>query len=66
MSLKKTLRELHREKYPHCTYGDKPHFIPPSFGHVGFYLCDMPADLTNHTRCRAPFVHEHPEHVTWD
>lgn len=40
-----------------------PHFVPPSFGQVGFYSCNPPADLTNHTRCRPPFDHEHLQHV---
>lgn len=46
------LRRRHLEEHPTCTYGDEPHFVPPSFGQVGFYLCDPPADLTN--RSRAP------------
>ena len=27
-----------------------PHFIPPCFGDIGFYSCDPPADIRNHTR----------------
>lgn len=57
MTTKKTMQELHREKYPHCTYGDKPHFVPPSMGQIGFYLCEVPTDLTNHTRRQQPFDH---------
>ena len=44
------LRELHLQAHPNCTYGDQPHFVPPSFGQVGFFLCDPPDDLTNHAR----------------
>lgn len=29
-----------------------PHFVPPCFGDIGFYLCDPPADIVNHTRDR--------------
>lgn len=36
---------------PNCTYGDQPHYVPPGFGMIGFYACDPPEDLTNHTRC---------------
>lgn len=56
------LREQHRKDHPNCTYGDEPHFVPPSFGQVGFYLCDPPVDITNHTRCLPPFDHEHEDH----
>lgn len=51
---------------PDCTYGDSPHFVPPSFGQVGFYACQVPADLTNHTRCRPPYDHTHEEHFMSD
>lgn len=60
------LRECHMASHPDCTYGDQPHFIPPSFGDVGFFLCERPADIRNHTRCEAPFDHEHPEHFDWN
>lgn len=55
-------REFHKRDHPNCTYGDEPHFVPPSFGQIGFYMCDPPEDITNHTRCRPPFDHEHNEH----
>jgi len=44
------LRRRHLEESPTCTYGDEPHFVPPSHGQVGFYLCAPPADLTNRSR----------------
>jgi hypothetical protein len=47
---------------PHCG-GEGPHFIPPSFGDIGFFSCDVPADIRNHTRCRPPYDHENDEHV---
>ena len=34
------LREKHKQDHPNCTYGDQPHFVPPSFGDRGFYLCE--------------------------
>lgn len=56
--------EKHLEQHPNCTYGPKtPHFVPPSFGQIGFYMCDPPADITNHTRCVPPYDHEHPDHM---
>ena len=58
----KMLRRKHKEENPECPYGDEPHFIPPSFGQVGFYACMPPEDLTNHTRCRPPYDHEHADH----
>jgi len=61
-SLSQILHKIHQEKYPNCTYGDKPHFVPPSFGTIGFYLCNPPEDITNHSRCRTPYDHEHPDH----
>lgn len=39
-----------------------PHFVPPSFGDIGFYTCDPPADIRNHTRCRYPYDHVHADH----
>ncbi len=27
-----------------------PHFVPPCFGDIGFYSCDPPADIRNHSR----------------
>ncbi len=46
--------DRHLEEHPHCIYGDQPHFVPPSFGQVGFYLCDPPTDLTNRSRVEVP------------
>jgi hypothetical protein len=59
------MRRWHRENHPDCTYGDQPHYVPPSAGQIGFYLCDVPVDLTNHTRCSPPFDHEHPDHAVY-
>lgn len=59
-----TFYQQHRLDHPNCTYGDQPHFVPPSFNQIGFYACDPPADLTNHTRCVAPFDHEHADHAS--
>lgn len=56
----------HKRSHPDCTFGDEPHFVPPSFGQIGFYLCDRPTDLTNHTRCRPPCDHEHADHYIND
>lgn len=44
------MHRAHMEAHPDCSYGSEPHFVPPSFGQVGFYLCDVPDDLTNHSR----------------
>jgi hypothetical protein len=52
----------HREEHPNCTFGDQPHYVPPGFGDIGFFMCDVPEDTRNHTRCRPPFDHEHPDH----
>jgi hypothetical protein len=60
--LLKRLREAHKRDHPNCTYGDQPHYVPPCFGDVGFYMCDVPDDLRNHTRCLPPYDHEHPDH----
>lgn len=30
--------------------GAGPHFVPPSFGDIGFFICDPPADIRNHSR----------------
>lgn len=49
-SLADRMHALHKRQYPNCTFGDEPHFVPPSFGQVGFYLCDPPADLANYSR----------------
>jgi len=61
-----TMSELsvaaHLRDHPNCTYGNKPHFVPPCFGDIGFFMCDPPADIRNHTRCRPPFDHEHEDH----
>ncbi len=56
------MRAAHLRENPNCTYGDQPHFVPPSFGQIGFYACNPPTDLTNHSRCRPPYDHEHGEH----
>jgi hypothetical protein len=63
MSAIKVIREQHKRDHPNCTYGDRPHFVPPSLNEVGFYLCDPPDDARNHTRCRRPYDHEHAAHV---
>lgn len=65
MNLKDAMKELrarHKAENPDCSYGDEPHFVPPSFGQVGFYLCSPPSDLTNHSRCRPPYDHESDAH----
>jgi hypothetical protein len=54
--------EQHRVKVPTCTFGDQPHYVSPSVGQIGFYMCDIPDDIRNHTRCVAPFDHEHEAH----
>lgn len=56
------LKQRHREENPNCTYGDQPHYVPPSGGLIGFYLCNVPDDLTNHTRCDPPYDHDHYLH----
>ena len=58
----KILREAHRREHPNCAYGDKPHYVPPGSGTIGYYLCDPPEDATNHTRCRPPYDHQHVDH----
>jgi hypothetical protein len=58
------IRAEHKKSHPNCTFGDQPHFIPPGAGMIGFYECDPPADLTNHTRCMPPYDHEHADHRT--
>lgn len=63
--LTQRMRQWHKEEHPDCTYGDKPHFVPPSVGQIGFYMCDPPDDLTNHCRCSPPFDHEHADHFDW-
>jgi hypothetical protein len=60
-NLAQILKESHKRDYPQCTETG-PHFVPPSFGQVGFYTCSPPVDLTNHTRCLEPFNHEHVDH----
>lgn len=47
---------------PGCKYGDKPHFVPPGLGDVGFFMCAPPSDIRNHTRCVPPYDHEHSDH----
>jgi hypothetical protein len=59
---RKVMLEAHLRDHPGCTYGLQPHFVPPCFGDVGFFMCDPPADIRNHTRCRPPFNHEHEDH----
>ena len=59
------MREKHLEDNPNCTYGDQPHFVPPSFGDIGFYMCQVPDDIVNHNRCLAPFDHDHDDHSLW-
>ncbi len=27
-----------------------PHFVPPCFGDIGFFSCNPPADIVNHSR----------------
>lgn len=39
-SLIHRMRAEHKRTHPHCTYGDSPHYVPPSMGEPGFYLCD--------------------------
>lgn len=41
---------------------DGPHFIPPGLGMIGFFTCNTPEDIRNHTRCHPPFDHEHEDH----
>lgn len=53
------LRKGHHED---CV-DDSPHFVPPSFGEIGFFTCNIPSDLTNHTRCRPPYDHESENHT---
>lgn len=38
------------------------HFVSPGGGTIGFYSCNPPDDLRNHTRCQPPFDHEHEDH----
>lgn len=54
----------HLTEHPNCTFGDEPHYVPPGAGMIGFYACDLPADLINHTRCMIPYDHEHPDHMS--
>ena len=66
----KLMQEQHKKDHPTCKYGDEPHFVPPSFGQRGFYLCELDEakargeepDLVNHTRCRPPYDHQHKDH----
>lgn len=62
----RVMQERHRELHPSCTYGSEPHFVPPSMGQVGFFLCDPPSDITNHSRCLPPYDHKHSEHYPQD
>ena len=63
----KTAAEILRKRgegtahHPDCT-DLGPHFVGPSFGQIGFFLCQVPEDLTNHTRCMPPYDHEHGDH----
>jgi hypothetical protein len=61
-SIVELMREAHLKENPNCPYGDEPHFVPPGAGQVGFYMCMVPDDITNHTRCIPPFDHEHEDH----
>lgn len=56
------LKQRHKEEHPDCQYGDQPHYVPPSGGMIGFYMCDVPEDLVNHSRCQPPYDHEHELH----
>jgi hypothetical protein len=56
------LRQIHKEKHPDCTWGNEPHYVGKTFDTIGFYLCDVPEDIRNHTRCMWPYDHEHPMH----
>lgn len=49
-SLDEFMKRTHLEQNPDCQYGGKPHFVPPSFGQVGFYACNPPDDLENKSR----------------
>jgi hypothetical protein len=62
-SIVELMREQHLKESPDCPYGDEPHFVPPSFGQEGFYMCMVPDDVTNHNRCIPPFDHEHEDHL---
>jgi hypothetical protein len=55
-------RQEHLKRYPNCAY-EGPHYVPPPFGQIGFYMCNPPADLANHTRCFPPYDHDHPDHI---
>lgn len=57
------IRDDRSGHHPDCTEMD-PHYVPPGFGQIGFFTCNPPADLRNHTRCRPPYDHEHEQHVS--
>jgi hypothetical protein len=38
-SAAEVLRDGHRQSHPDCRW-DGPHFVPPSMGDPGFFLCD--------------------------
>jgi hypothetical protein len=64
-NLVRLMRQKHLEQAPDCPYGDQPHYVPPSGEMVGFFLCQPPDDLRNHSRCRPPYDHAHEAHVEW-
>jgi hypothetical protein len=53
----------HKNKQGEECTNESPHFIPPSFGDIGFFTCNVPDDLTNHTHCRPPYDHESNDHI---
>ena len=41
-SIGRIMREAHARSHPHCRFPPGvPHFVPPSLGDEGFYLCDV-------------------------
>lgn len=42
------MREHHRRTHPNCTYGDEPHYVPPSAGCRGMFLCEIPVVCERH------------------
>jgi ribosomal protein L32 len=66
---KRTQRRAHMENVSamlcycrECGEKGARHFVPPCFGDIGFFSCNPPADIRNHTRCEWPWDHEHPLH----
>ena len=66
MALGDLIKEMHKRNHPNCTYGNKPHFVPPSGDTIGFYMCDPPDDIRNHNRCTPPYDHKHVEHMVYN